>query len=1089
MNASRLLALLLLLATITFALKAADQEAGTRGPIHILFLGHDSKHHNSNAYFPMIAEALGREAIYFDYHTSVEEALGDFAYLSRFDGLVLYANHNKIAPHQFANLQRFVEDGGGFIPVHCASACFKNEPRFVQLVGGRFDHHQGKEFTATILKPAHPAMQGVREFHAWDETYVHAEQSDDRTILMTRKPEGTDNVTEPEPWTWTREQGKGRVFYTASGHDQRVWEHPEFHQLLKSGILWAVGDARRASYERFLSSRTPLRYEKRNNIPNYEKRPEPLPYQLPLSPEDSLSYTQVPVGWKLELFAAEPDIINPIYMQWDAQGRLWALETVDYPNEVRRGEQGDDSLKILEDTNGDGKCDKVTVFATGLNIPTSFTFAMGGVLLHQAPHTLFLQDTDGDDVADVKKIILDGWGINDTHAGPSNLRYGLDNQIWGTVGYAAFNGTVSGKTHKFGMGVYRFAKDGSSLEFLHQFNNNTWGVGFNAEGDVFGSTANNNPSFFGGIPATAYPTGRGMTARMIASTPAFQPITPNVRQVDAFGRYTAAAGHAFANSDGFPKSWRGRMAFVAGPTGNLLGKFMSSPDGAGFSAKNQHSLVASADEWFSPIVAEVGPDGHLWIADWYNFMIQHNPTPNPDRGGYAAKTGKGNAHVNPNRDREHGRIYRLMWDGAAKAEITSLKDATSDQLVAALADPNQFWRLTAQRLLVDGNHLEAEPALRRLLNEPGYAALHAFWTLHGLGLVDPATHRSALLSGDPSLRRNALRALPRNSQGADLLFETGVVVDPDKTTRLAALVALAHIPTTEAVRSAVSGLMQDPVNQEDSWLHAALQAAAATHEVAAHQFSGEVELGPDLLAKANWTERHYSGESTKQSLKNGGPDGSPRLVISSTKGADTSYHSFVNVKPNTRYRLEGFIRTKGLGGAMGALFNVHELQREDHATTNALHGNNPWTRVTTDFNSQQHARISINALLGGWGKSTGRASYAKISLRQITPILIEKNATGVSPTDANRGKTIFFTHQVAACNRCHQLGGHGGVIGPALDGIASRKDADYLRQSMVEPNAAIAESYPGPVSPMPPMNLLLNPQEIEDVLAYLETLK
>ena len=135
------------------------------------------------------------------------------------------------------------------------------------------------------------------------------------------------------------------------------------------------------------------------------------------------------------------------------------------------------------------------------------------------------------------------------------------------------------------------------------------------------------------------------------------------RQVDAFNAYTAGCGHAFATSSGFPESWRNRRAFVCGPTGHLLGMYDARPKGSGFESVNAFSLVASADEWFSPIVAEVGPDGNLWFADWYNFIIQHNPTPNPNRGGYAAKTGPGNAHANPNRDRQHGRIYRLVYEG------------------------------------------------------------------------------------------------------------------------------------------------------------------------------------------------------------------------------------------------------------------------------------------------------------------------------------------------------------------------------------------------------------------------------------------
>ena len=377
-----------LLTSFLIAASPTLQAGQDGGPLRILFLGHESTHHPSNEYYPMLAKALGRDGIYFDYHTSVEEALGDYDYLSQFDGLLLYANHETIEDHQYENLIKFVESGHGFIPVHCASYCFRNKFGFVVLVGGQFKHHKGGDVTAKIIKPDHPALKGVKEFTAWDETYVHDKHGKDRDILMVREPTGADdNIKEPEPWTWTRTQGKGRVFYTASGHDQRVWSNADFHQLLKSGILWAIGDERKTTYDAFIAKRPPLKYEKRDNIPNYERRTEPLPFQLPLSPEASLQYTQAPVGWKLELFAAEPDIINPISLAWDERGRLWVAETVDYPNEIKPERKGNDKIKILEDTDGDGRCDKVTVFADGLNIPTSLTFANGGVYVHHAPNT------------------------------------------------------------------------------------------------------------------------------------------------------------------------------------------------------------------------------------------------------------------------------------------------------------------------------------------------------------------------------------------------------------------------------------------------------------------------------------------------------------------------------------------------------------------------------------------------------------------------------------------------------------------------------------------------------------------------------
>jgi uncharacterized protein len=149
----------------------------------------------------------------------------------------------------------------------------------------------------------------------------------------------------------------------------------------------------------------------------------------------------------------------------------------------------------------------------------------------------------------------------------------------------------------------------------------------------------------------------------------------------------------------------------------------------------------------SPVFAEVGPDGAIWFADWQNFIIQHNPTPTVARAGYDAKTGVGGAHENPLRDHARGRIYRVVWNKAGQPAIRSLEKANTAQLVAALGSDNQFWRLTAQRMLVEGKKADAVEALKKtvLANDGSIAAIHALWTLQGLGQLDEATHKAALL--------------------------------------------------------------------------------------------------------------------------------------------------------------------------------------------------------------------------------------------------------------------------------------------------------------------------------------------------------
>src|SRR5439155_2273393 len=379
--------------------------------------------------------------------------------------------------------------------------------------------------------------------------------------------------------------------------------------------------------------------------------------------------------------ASEPDIKKPICMAWDERGRLWVAETIDYPNDMQPEGQGRDQIKICEDTDGDGKADKFTVFADKLSIPTSICFANGGVLVTQAPYMLFLKDTNGDDKADVRKTLFTGWGIADTHAGPSNMRYGFDNWVYGVCGYSGFRGTVGGQSMSFGQGMWRMKPDGSKLEFLGSSNNNTWGLGLTEDNQVIGSMANRNPSFYLHIPNRYYEQVRGFAPKVlepIADSDRYFPIVEHIKVVDQHGSYTAGAGHALYTARSFPKEYRNQVSFVCEPTGHLVGQFRIFPDGSGFKARDEFSILVSDDEWFAPIAADAGPDGALWVLDWYNIIVQHNPIP----PGF--EKGKGNAYVTPLRDKRHGRVYRIVWKDGQPAKAPDLSKASPAQLVEAL---------------------------------------------------------------------------------------------------------------------------------------------------------------------------------------------------------------------------------------------------------------------------------------------------------------------------------------------------------------------------------------------------------------------
>ena len=858
-----------------------------------------------------------------------------------------------------------------------------------------------------------------------------------------------------------------------------------------------------SAWRQFVEAREPEKREPHPQVANYEKRPQTVTFQHPFSPKGSMERTQVPADMKLQLFAKEPDIVKPIAFAWDERGRLWVAETRDYPHGHNESGEGNDDIKICEDTDGDGVADRFTIFADHLNIPTSITFANGGIIVAQPPKFIFLKSSKGDDHADIRKEILAGWGIGDTHGQAGNLHYGYDNWLYGSVGYDGFDGEVGGKKVKFTMGTYRFKADGSALEFLHQFTNNTWAHSTNQYGDQFGGTANGAPIFFGGIPHTVVPEGpRFMTAKKINVVDPAHAITPNYRQVDVFGNYddsrhwggyTAACGSNFIYSKNMPARLQGK-AMVCEPTMKIISLMDVKPDGAGYKADDSMNLVASSDEWHSPVYAEVGPDGAVWYADWANFIIQHNPTPSMERGGFKGETGPGGAHKNDLRDHERGRIYRVVWDKATKPAITSLAGASDEQLVAALSNDTQFWRLKAQQMIVEGKRSGTADALKKIVlaNDGSIAAIHALWSLHGLGALDEVTHKAALLAKDAGLRRNAIRALGADKKAHDLFFGSGGISDPDLNTRLAAFVKLAEFPTTPEVQTLVKRLSTDKVTKEDEWLKEAARVLGRVHKATSYKegpnllVNGDLEkIGADGFPEG-WKRRDYGkakGNAKAEWKVVSGPNESHSghaLRCITRDDADTSFFQEVTVKPNTEYRLSGWVRAHGLKGKIS--FNDHIGRAETEKITRDSKG--LWQEVEVTFNSGKNTKSSVNIL----HVAKGDGYFDDVKLVELIPD--EDAADKVLAGDAKRGENIFWNHPVAACKNCHMLKGVGSTVGPPLDGIALRQNEAYITQSLIEPNAVLAKGYEYlKISPMPPMGLILKPQELADVKAFILTLK
>jgi uncharacterized protein len=842
--------------------------------LSLLFLG-DKGHHQPAARFKELAPALSARGIDLVYTEAMSDLNPDT--LAKYAGLVLYANIDEIAPEQERALLDYVAGGKGFVPLHCASFCFRNSKACVALMGAQFQKHGTGTFRVTPAIKDHPITQGYGGFESWDETYVHHLHNEKERTILEFRIEGD----EKEPWTWVRTHGKGRVFYTAWGHDARTWTNPGFQNLVERGIRWATGND--PSVVPSFRDRPEMTAPRKDvapftygaaKLPNYLSGQKwgaqgdvITRMQLPLPAEESVKHYVTPTDFRVETFATEPQIGKPLAMTWDERGRLWLAETVDYPNQLQPEGEGRDRIRVCTDKDGDGRIDTSTVFADKLSIPTSLAPGYGGMIVHQAPHTLFLKDTDGDDVADVRKVLFTGWATNDTHAGPSNLVYGPDGWYYGMVGYAGFEGTIAGEKQSFRTGFYRFwlskradgSPDVTRFEFLRNTNNNSWGVGFSEDGTLFGSTANGNPSVYLPIPNRYYERVKGWSSSVlggIAESNKFEPVTEKVRQVDWHGGFTAAAGHALYTARTWPKEYWNRAAFVTEPTGHLIATFILTPNGADYRAKNSWNVLASHDEWAAPIMAEVGPDGQLWVIDWYNIIVQHNPTP------VGFTTGKGNAYETDLRDTKHGRVYRVVAKNGQPSVQPKLSVDDTAGLVAALGNDNLFWRRHAQRLLIERGDDDVVGQLRAVIEKStpdelglNVAAVHALGTLAAFAqgqskVAVLSVAGKALKDSSPAARRAALRTIGSGPflacKSVEMrLVKEAVLAENDPQARLAGLLALADAKPCVDVGATLATLAANESVQADRWLGDAFVAAAATH---AEGFLSEVQTASGPVA-------------------------------------------------------------------------------------------------------------------------------------------------------------------------------------------------------------------------------------------------
>jgi putative membrane-bound dehydrogenase-like protein len=449
----------------------------------------------------------------------------------------------------------------------------------------------------------------------------------------------------------------------------------------------------------------------------------------PLSPEQALKAFKTRPGFQVKLFAAEPDVVNPTAMTFDERGRVWVCESLEYPR--KSAGPGKDRIRILEDTDGDGKADKVSVFAEGLNIPSGILHGYGGVFVCNSPDLLFLKDTDGDGKADTKEVLLTGFGRDDTHELPNSLIWGPDGWLYGLNG--VFNESIikhQGKTHKFTCACWRYHPRTNAFELFCEGTSNPWGLDYNENGDFFVSACV--------IDHLWHLTETGFYH---SQSGVYPPFTWKIDSIVNYKHQKAAyCGLCFYDADTYPEEYR-RTLFMGNIHGNCINNDSIKKFGASYKGSPRPDFLSTDDAWFMPVVQKVGPDGCLWVVDWYDRYHCYQDA-NRDPAGI---------------DRLKGRIYRITYNNTPMARPFDLSKLDMNGLERLERDPNIWKRREARRVLVDkyansitgmsGNHREDR--------------LEELWSVVSAGW---AGFPQMLESSDPARRAWAVRLVPPHSR-------------------------------------------------------------------------------------------------------------------------------------------------------------------------------------------------------------------------------------------------------------------------------------------------------------------------------------
>lgn len=514
--------------------------------------------------------------------------------------------------------------------------------------------------------------------------------------------------------------------------------------------------------------------------------PEEAPSVKPLSPDEEKAQFNVLDGFEVNLFASEADgIVKPVQMRWDERGRLWVACAASYP-QIKPGEKANDYVLVCEDTNHDGRADKFTKFAEGLFMPTGIELGDGGLYVAQGTELLHLKDTDGDGKADARRIVLGGFGTGDSHQMINGLNWGFGGELWFTQGHHIYSRveTPNGVETLNRSGVWRWRPRTSHLDPFFQFSSagaNCWGVVTTEFGQPFHKSGADRGGWF---------TTPGLVRSSLAV---------NAQALNLFQAPIKQVGMEFLHSSHFPSEMQGRV-IIGGYYANLLEQHELKYEKGVFTSTPLPDIIQSRSNVFRPIEVRMGPDGAIYVTDWYNPIIGH----------YQA------SYRHPDRDKEHGRIWRVTWKNRTSVKPASLANASVPELLEQLDSKERWSWYQSKRLLIERDSKEVITALDAWLPKQRG---NEYRRLLALSLFEAhETPRTGLLaellkSPDPRIRAYATRVIgtwARDGRLPDAIrFLETQIADEDALVRLEAIVAASYINDTRAAVIAARALDKD----------------------------------------------------------------------------------------------------------------------------------------------------------------------------------------------------------------------------------------------------------------------------------------